>query len=276
MTSRTLQEFKLRQLQSNEIRFVLSLRTFPLDGKVSQLHDQIVLVYTFQGISHDAVPLTAGSQQFQQVSFRRMRFVGQAHLLAALRNIRIISLEHRNELINKLPALAIDHLTGSSHRLFPDSHQLLLGFHFSLQQSVSLQQSLVITDQRVQVFTVELRNHHIHETAAFFTAARNQQRVGWRNHHQRNQTNVIRQTRILLFIPLELLLLPSFQPAVDLLRISVIRLIKALHNEKVLVMTDILRINGIRRTLAERQIIYRIHQIGFSHTIPSDNAIHFT
>ena len=40
----------------------------------------------------------------------------------------------------------------------------------SLQESVALKQRLIITNQRIKILTVELRNHYVHKTAALFTS----------------------------------------------------------------------------------------------------------
>ena len=69
---------------------------------------------------------------------------------------------------------------------------------------------------------------------------------------------MIRQSGILFFITLELLFLPTFQTTINFFRITFIRYIKPLNHKEILIMHNILRINRIRSTLTERQIIDRI------------------
>ena len=180
-----------------------------------------------------------------------MRFVSQAYLLSILRDIGIIRLENRDEFIDEGFPFLIDDSTGCSHHLLPYRHQFLLGFNIRFQQGIPLHQRLVITNKRLQVFAVELRNHDIHKTTAFFTPAGYQQRISRRYQNQRNESDMVGQTGILLLIPLKLFLLFPFQPTIHLFGFLCISFIKSLNNKKVLIMTDVLRVNRIRRTFAE-------------------------
>ena len=73
---------------------------------------------------------------------------------------------------------------------------------------------------------------------------------------------------------MELLLLLALHPTIHLLRSSIVREVHALNHKKVLIMHHILRINRIRGTFAEREIIYRIQQVGLPHPVLSDETIH--
>ena len=273
--SRPFQKLKLRQLQRNQERLVLPLRTLPLDREIPQLHHQIILMHPLRRIPQNPVLLPRLPQQPQQVALLQMTLIRQTHPLPVLRDIRIIRLKHRNKLIDKLLALTEHLLPFGRHHLLPHIHQFLLRFHVRLEQRIPLHQRLVIPDQRLQILPVELRDHHIHKPPSLLTAPRNQPRVRRRHHHQRNQSDMVRQPRILLPVALELLLLSPLQSAVHLLRFPRIRLIKPLHHEELLPMQDILRVHRVHRTLAERQIIHRIQQIRLSHSVFADHTVQF-
>ena len=86
---------------------------------------------------------------------------------------------------------------------------------------------------------------------------------------------MVRQTRILLLVSLELFLLAPLHTTVDFLRSPIGSLIKPLNNKEVGIMADILGINGITGTFTERQKIHRIQQIRLSHSVLSEEAVQF-
>ena len=85
---------------------------------------------------------------------------------------------------------------------------------------------------------------------------------------------MVRQTRILLLVSLELFLLAPLHTTVDFLRSPIGSLIKKpLNNKEVGIMADILGINGITGTFTERQKIHRIQQVRFPHAVLSEKAV---
>jgi hypothetical protein len=66
----------------------------------------------------------------------------------------------------------------------------------------------------------------------------------------------------------------SFHPAIDILLIAEVILINALKHEKVLLMSDDLRINGVESAPTERKIIESIEEISLSLAVLTDKAIH--
>ena len=85
-----------------------------------------------------------------------MRHIAQRYRLPVVRNLLIDLLEHRNQFLNESTPFLIDHLTFSSHLLFPDAHQLQVGLLLHLQQGIPLLQGFVIAVQRIQVKVVIL------------------------------------------------------------------------------------------------------------------------
>ena len=84
---------------------------------------------------------------------------------------------------------------------------------------------------------------------------------------------MIGQTCILLFIPLELLLLTTLHAAINFFRRTIHSFVKSLYNEKIRIMPYILRINRIPRTFAEREKINSIQQVCLSHSVLSEESI---
>ena len=84
---------------------------------------------------------------------------------------------------------------------------------------------------------------------------------------------MIGQAGIFLFIPLELFLLPALHTAINLFRRTVGSLIEALDDKEFLIMADVLRIDGIARTLTKRKEINSIEQIRFPHAILSEKTV---
>ena len=203
-----------------------------------------------------------------------MRLISQVHHFLSLRNVCIERLENRYELFDERTTLPIDHLTRGCHHFFPNLEEFIIGCRLALEQRIPLLQCLVVSDQCFEVFLVVLRYHHIHETTALLAPTRNQVGVGRRNHHQRNEANVVGQAGIFLLIALELLLLASLHATIHLFGIARFRFIHPLNHKKVLLVHHVLRVDGIRGTLAERQIIHRIQQICLPHTILTDDTIH--
>lgn len=140
-----------------------------------------------------------------------MRHIPQVHPLMLLRDAAVKILEDGNKLLYIFLPFPVYFLSFTRHHLFPQSHQFLIGFLFLLKQHVALLQRLVVTHQSFDILSVVLRNHHVHELSPFLTAARNQFRIGRRDHHQRYQSYMFRKPLVFLLISFETLLLPAFQ-----------------------------------------------------------------
>ena len=182
-------------------------------------------------------------------------------------------MENRNKLPDKRFTFLEYDCTGLRHHLLPHKKQLLLHRKLTLQQCVTLRQCFIIPYQRFKIFLIILRNHYIHKPTTFLTSPGYQFGIGRRYHHQRQKTDVVRKTAIFFLVPFKLFLRTAFHPTINLFRSSVLRFIKALNHEKILFMTNILRINRVSGALTERQKIHRIQQIRLSHSIQSEKTI---
>jgi hypothetical protein len=138
-----------------------------------------------------------------------------------------------------------------------------------------LLQSVVVANQRIHVFFIELRDNHIDKSATFIASSQNNFVVGRRNHHQRNKTYMIGEPVVILFVSFELLFLMSSDSAINFLGLPIRNIISPLNHAHIGIVTYDLRIDGIDMTFTKRKIIYGIEQIGFSHAIVADKAIYF-
>ena len=80
------------------------------------------------------------------------------------------------------------------------------------------------------------------------------------------------QLLVLLFVSFERFLLPFFESAMDILLLFV-DLKRALNHKEIFTVFDVLRIYGIEIALAKTEVVYRIQDIGFTHSVVSDQAI---
>ena len=120
---------------------------------------------------------------------------------------------------------------------------------------------------------VILRYHHIHQSPTLVATAVNEQRIRWRDKDDGYEPNVLRQSLVLLLVPLEVLLRASLHATVDRKLIAIARFIGAFYHEEVLLVVDHLRINSGEGTTTERQIVDRIEQVGLTFTVMPDEAV---
>jgi hypothetical protein len=86
---------------------------------------------------------------------------------------------------------------------------------------------------------------------------------------------MIGEAAVFFLISLELLFRTALHPAINLLRCTIFRFIKALNDKEILLVPNVLRINRIARAFAERQEIHCIQQIRLSHSVLSEEAVQF-
>ena len=118
-----------------------------------------------------------------------------------------------------------------------------------------------------------MRNHDIHQSAPFLATACDERLVGRRNEHKRNESDVLRESLIRLFVALQLLLLSAFHAAVDRHRLVLIGSIRSVEHKKVGVVLYHLRVDRIERTAAERQVVDSIEQIGLALAIAAEKTV---
>ena len=185
------QESELCQFQRQHERFVLSLTAFALHRIAAQHHLQVVAMDAVQRIAYRTVLEAVALNNIQQRTSLSVRDILQRYLFPLHRDALIDVLEDGHQLAHKLVTLPIDHLARFRHLLFPKFHEHRVRLLLHLQQRVALLQRLVVIGQRLDITVVVLRNHHIHQTAAFLAASLDENGVGRRHIHQRNQPDML-------------------------------------------------------------------------------------
>ena len=146
-----------------------------------------------------------------------MRDIGKPYPLLSTRDVFIILLEQRHQLIDKGTALLKELFASLSHLLLPELHEKRIESCWGnlsgaglFQQGVALLQGIIVVAQGINIRAVVLGNNHIHQFATLLASTLDKQRIGRRHDDERYQSDVLRQPFILFFIALEMLLLPSF------------------------------------------------------------------
>ena len=226
-----------------------------------------------QRIAHGTVLQAVALNHVQERSALAMRLIAERHLLAILRDVLIDLLKHRYQFLHESLPLPVDHLTMKRHLLLPDLQEFQVGLLLHLQQRVALKQGLVVAVERLDISVVVLRDYHIHQPPALLAATFDEQGVARRNEDKGYQPDVLRQSLILLLIALEVLLRAPFHSAIDRGRICRVIIVEPLQHEEVLIMADHLRVDARIGTMAERQVIDRIQQIGLAHAVVAYETI---
>ena len=119
---------------------------------------------TMQRIAHSKVFMTVALDNLQQGASLTMRHIGQPHPFLSTRDMLIILLEQRYQLIDKGATLLIQHLASLCHLFLPElQHQRVRRRVLHLQQDVTLLKGIVVTAQRIDIRAVVLGNNHIHQ-----------------------------------------------------------------------------------------------------------------
>ena len=135
---RTAKEIKLRQLQCEHKRLVLSLTSLTLHLIVAYQHLQVIPMHTMQRVAHGTILEPVSLNHIQQRTSLTMRHIPQLHLLTIARNMLVDALEHRQEFLHEGITLLVEEFAIASHLPLPDFHQGKVGFLLHLQESVAL------------------------------------------------------------------------------------------------------------------------------------------
>ena len=119
----TLQEVELRQFQGYDIGLVLSLRTLALHQMTVERKLQVVTMDTMQRIAHGKVFVAVSLDDLQQRTTLTMRDIGKPYPLLSTRDVFIILLEQRHQLIDKGTTLLKELLASLSHLLLPELYE---------------------------------------------------------------------------------------------------------------------------------------------------------
>ena len=117
-----------------------------------------------------------------------------------------------------------------------------------LEQGVALFEKRIVLREVLQVGAVVLRDDAIDETATLVAAIGDEFAVLRRDHDQRNETDMVDEALVVFLTTAELLLHSAFDAAGDDLRLLVMmEVVGALDHRHVLVVGDVLAIDGVVR-----------------------------
>ena len=183
-------------------------------------------------------------------------------------------LEDGHKLVDEAGAPLADTLRLGCHHLLYQHKKLGIGLTLGTQHCVALLQGAVICYERSKILSVVLRYYNVHKAPSLLAATGNKFIVGRRDHHKRNCANVVGETLVVLFIPLKLLLLTTFETAGKFVVHTAVARIIALNHKERLTVCNIRTIDRAYCTLAEREIIDGIEQIGFPHSVATYKTIY--
>ena len=233
-----LQETKLSQLQGNDKTLVLSLASLTLHLIIAYRKLQVITMYTMKRIAHSPILESIALNHLQQRSSLAMGDVMQTHLLLIARNMLVNLLKQRHQFVDESLAAHEELFPVNRHLLLPKLHQRSIRLRLHLQQSIALLQRLVVIGEIFYVSMVILRDDHIHQFSPFLASPLDERNIRRRYEDERNQSDVLRQSLVLLLVALEMLLGASLHTAVDVFRIPIIILVITLKHEESLIVSD--------------------------------------
>lgn len=120
---------------------------------------------------------------------------------------------------------------------------------------------------------VELRDHYIHEMPPLFSSTIHKNGIRRRNKDERDESYMLRKLLIFFSVALEMLVLPTLHASIDILYAVILGRIVTLDHEEVLVMCNDMPVDIGKTTVTEREIIYRVQDVGLALPVTADEAI---
>ena len=247
---------------------MLALAALALDGMAAEGEDEIVAVGTVQGVTHDAVFGAVALDNLKEGAPLAMGDVFDGHLFAVAGDALVIMLEDGGEFADKGIATLVDAFALEGHLFLPEADDLRIGLGLLLEHGVALLQSLVVAVDGLHVGVVVLRDDHVHEAAALLAATVDEEGVGGGDHDQGDESDVLRETAVLLFVAPEVLLRAALHAAGD----GDFAIIPFEHQE-VLAVADDGGVDGIGSGVAEGEEIDGIEDVGLADAVAADHAV---
>ena len=143
-----------------------------------------------------------------------------------------------------------------------------------LEQGVALFEKRIVLREVLQVGAVVLRYDTIDETATLVAAIGDEFAVLRRDHDQRNETDMVDEALVVFLATAELLLHSAFDAAGDDLRLVVMmEVVGALDHRHILVVGDILAINGVIRRFGETQVVDSVQHVGLTLSVEPNETV---
>ena len=143
-----------------------------------------------------------------------------------------------------------------------------------LEQGVALFEKRIVLREVLQVGSVVLRDDAIDETATLVAAIGDEFAILRRDHDQRDETDMVDEALVVFLATAELLLHSAFDAAGDDLRLVVMmEVVGALDHRHVLVVGDVLAINGVVRRFGEAQVVDSVQYVGLALPIEPNETV---
>lgn len=267
---------KLGQAKRQRKGFLLSLRA-EAPNRLS-VDEEEVVIFMNPEISKTAmqVRLRRLLQALRILGSLQARAVLYGNLLRTTRQLAVVLLEYWEHILNKCLPAGENLVTYRYHLLVQNTKQRSIGtvvLQHLLEQGVALHQQFPVGDEMLQVLRIELRNDGIEETAPRVAHLIDDVAVVRRDHHGGKEPDMGTETRVLLLVgPHRLVPVPVGAAHLRVvLRLALHKL--TMYGEEVGIETHGIDILGSEIALAEREIVYRVQQVGLAAAVPADDGI---
>ena len=261
---------ELGEFEGQSEAFLLSLRAEAFDAHLVVEHQhEVVLVRTDGGVLRILVCLTGVGEL--NVERACVGGVVDDSLFAVTGNPVVVLVEERSEVGDEVSAGVVETLAVGGELRIVDGHHAFVPqtvVPHLLQQLVAHLQRFVVLQQVQQVFVVGLGEYAVDETAAHVAAAGDNLLVGRRHHDERQLADMFGQGLVGLLVPTHLLALAATQQAT-----GHVVAVMAVDGEEVLAHPYVLYVYRVEVTLAEREVVDGIEEVGFSSTVVADEAV---
>ena len=142
------------------------------------------------------------------------------------------------------------------------------------EQGVALKDNLLVGNELLQVFLVELRDNHVEEFPSCLAALVDDIAVVGRNHDERVEADVVAEAAVFFLVGFHRLAFAGFVGAADAGAVLLHPVDKiAVDGEKVGVEADGILVLGGKETLAEAEVIDGVEQVGFAAAVLANDAV---
>lgn len=267
---------ELGEAQGQREGFLLPLGTEAPDRLSFDKEQVIVFMNPEIGESAVQVGLCRLLQTLVILGSLQARAVLYGNLLRATRQLAIVLLEYREHILNECLPAGENLMTYRYHLLVQNTKQRSIGavvLQHLLEQGVALHQQFPVGDEMLQVLRIELRDDGVEETAPRVAHLIDDVAVVRRDHHSGKEPDMGTETRVLLLVgPHRLMPVPVGAAHLRVvLRLSLHKL--TMYGEEVGIETHGIDILGGEIALAEREIVYRVQQVGLAAAVPANDGV---
>ena len=267
---------KLGQAKRQRKGFLLSLRAETTYRLVVDKEEIVILMNPEISKTAMQVSLSRLLQTFRVLGGLQTRAVLDGDHLRAPRQLFIMLLEHGKHIFNERLPAGEDLMAQRDHLLVQNPKQLHISamvLQHLLEEGVTLHQQLAVGNQILQILGIKLRNDSIEETATSVAHLVYDVTVVRGDHHRRKQADMGAEAGIFFLIGPHRLVPVAVGTAHlrMVLRFALHKL--TMYSEEVGIETHGIDILGGEIALAEREIVYRVQQVGLAAAVPTDDGV---